>query len=163
MIDNSANLTAAPFMLTNYGSNDAFAKVAFDLENNKLNTWNLIDVNQYYKSYFYSKSRNNVDTSGITSAALGSPTNNKYGFNANSVVDLHSLDTTDATAIDGYVILRSAVTFAFPGRKIQVIITGQAIKTDTSGTTENKILNEITVPAGGILTLTYTGSGWYAS
>ena len=163
MSNNSANLIAAPFLLTNYGSDKEDAKVAFDLENNKLNTWKLIDVNQYYKSYFYSKSRNNVDTSGITTAVLGSPTNNKYGFNANSAVDLHSLDTTDATAVDGYVILRSAVTFAFPGRKIQVIITGQAVKTDTSGTTANKILNEITVPAGGILTLTYTGSGWYAS
>lgn len=163
MLNNSANLIAEPFLLTNYGSNDAFAKVAFDLENNKLNTWGLIDVNQYYKSYFYSKSRNNVDTSGITSAALGSPTNNKYGFNANSAVDLHSLDTTDATAVDGYVVLRSAVTFAFPGRKIQILIVGQSVKTDTSGTSVNKILNEITVPAGGILTLTYTGSGWYAS
>ena len=150
-------------MLTNYGKDKAFAKVALDLENNKLNTWDLIDVNQYYKSYFYSKSRNNVDTSGITTATLGRPTNNKYGFNANSVVDLHSLDTTDATTIDGYVILRSAVTFAFPGRKIQILIVGQSVKTDTSGTTAQKILNEITVPAGGILTLTYTGSGWYAS
>lgn len=162
MIDNSANLIAAPFILTknSYGSG---SKIAFELENNKLNTWGLIGANYDYRSYFYSKSRNNVDTSGITSAALGSPTNNKYGFNANSAVDLHSLDTTDATAVDGYVILRSAVTFAFPGRKIQVIITGQAVKTDTSGTSANKILNEITVPAGGILTLTYTGDGWYAS
>ena len=162
MINNSANLVANPFVLTSnsYSSN---SKIAFDLENNALNTWDLIGENYYDRSGFYSKSRLNVNTSGVTTAALGTSTNDKYQLRLNSAVDLQKLDTSGATLTDGYVVLRVVKTFTFAGRQIKLIVSGQAVKTDATATDTGKILNEITVPDGGILTLIYTGSGWYAS
>lgn len=143
----------------NFDSTSYKATLKLSLINNEAATWSKIGLTNLCKTTPWTDCYGNTGAeSAIMVAALGAKTNEKYNVNVSSIHDINALPLTEN------VVIRTITSYARIGRVVKVLICGGSVTTDTSATTVSmKINNEITVPDGGILTLTYTGSGWYAS
>lgn len=160
LIRNIFELTGAVFSLVSFASTTT---TRLTLIGNQCNGWNLLSVLDQYKEYVIELCKDNINT-GDDCVMNITPGTTTFTSSMSSYIDICSADLSTAAKDDeGFATIRTINTHNPSGRTVYVKFDPAiGIKTDTTATSEHRIVNDRTIPINcGLLIATYTSNGWY--
>lgn len=160
VIRNIFELTDVVFNLISFASTTT---TRLTLIGNQCNGWNLLIPLNQYKEYAIELCKDNINT-GDDCVMNVTPETTTFTSSMSSYIDIGFVDlSTVAKDDEGFATIRILNTHNPFGRTVYIKFDPSiGIKTDTTATTEHRIVNDKTIPINcGLLIATYTSNGWY--